>query len=163
MAATDVDLGRLRKAFEELPSGDLTLIEALLSQDVLWLGDDSMGESPSKCQGRLETMAMIRANLGALADLELGEVRQARDGVVVEFKSKSLATGHTFRLLTVADGQVVKMQVFTGEEAALREAHEPELDEHSADIGLEPGGWDDTGAGEDGDSTFNHPGDGGPG
>ena len=39
----DIDLGSLRKAFEELPSGDLNLIEALLSQDVLWLADDSTG------------------------------------------------------------------------------------------------------------------------
>ena len=163
MAATDVDLGRLRKAFEELPSGDLTLIEALLSQDVLWLGDDSIGESPSKCQGRLQTMAMIRANLGVLADLELGEVRQARDGVVVEFKSKSLPSGHTFRLLTVTDGNIVQMRVFPGEEAALREAHEPELGERSADIGPGSVGWDDTGAEGDRSSTFNHPGDGGPG
>jgi hypothetical protein len=163
MAAADVDLGRLRKAFEELPSGDLTLIEALLSQDVLWLADDSTGGPPSKYHGRLETMAMIRANLGALADLELGEVRQARDGVVVEFKSKSLPTGHTFRLLTVTDGNIVQMRVFLGEEAALGEAHEPELGERSADIGLGSGGWDDTGAEGDRSSTFNHPGDGGPG
>jgi hypothetical protein len=107
-------------------------------------------------------MAMIRSNLGALADLELGEVRQAGDGVVVEFKSKSLPSGHTFRLLTVTDGNM-QMRVFLGEEAALREAHEPDLGERSADIGLEAGGWDDTGAGGNRNSTFNHPGEGGPG
>jgi hypothetical protein len=159
----NIDLGSLREAFEELPSGDLNLIEALLNQDVLWLADDSTGGPPSKCHGRLEAMARIRSNLGALADLEMGEVRQAGDGVVVEFKSKSLPSGHTFRLLTVTEGNIVQMRVFLGEEAALREAHEPDLGERSADIGLGAGGWDDTGAGGDRDSTFNHPGDGGPG
>jgi hypothetical protein len=49
---------------------------------------------------------------------------------------------------------------FLSEEAALWEADEPDLGKCSANIGLGSRGWDDTGAGGNRNSTFNHPGDG---
>lgn len=159
----DMDLPSLSGAFEELPSGDLSLIEALLDEDVLWIADEATGGLPARCHGRADAMAMIKSKLGALPDLELGEVRQARDGVVLEFKSKSFPSGHTFRLLTMKDGNILQMQVFESEDRALRAPDEPNSTTRSDRVGQGMGGWDDTGTGEDRGSTFNHPGDGGPG
>jgi hypothetical protein len=159
----DLDTMNLKRAFEELPSGDLSLIEALLDEDVLWIADEATEGLQAECHGRAEAMAMIKSKLGGLPDLELGEVTQTRDGVVLEFKSKSFPAGHTFRLLTMKDGNVLQMQVFDSEDRALGAPDEPNITAGSDRVGQGMGGWDDTGTGEDRDSTFNHPGDGGPG
>jgi ketosteroid isomerase-like protein len=159
----DLDTANLRKAFDELPSGDLSLIEALLDEDVLWSADEATEGRQAESHGRAAAMAMVKSKLGALPDLELGEVRQARDGVVLEFKSKSFPSGHTFRLLTMKDGKVLQMKVFETEDRALGAPNQPTIIAGSDRVGQGIGEWDDTGTTDDRDSTINHPGDGGPG
>jgi ketosteroid isomerase-like protein len=120
--ATEGDVANLRAAYDALRGGDVAPLGQLMTEDIRWIGDSSLGDPPPQCNGRHEAMALIKraATRIPFRDLESIDISGDRVFAVARWQEGQGPEGRerVFSLLTMRDGRIVRMQDFFDRRAA---------------------------------------------
>lgn len=125
--AADLDL--LRRAWEAIRVGDLSVVEAALDHDARWR---AVTDGPMNCEGRREIMAVLGRNVTAGLRGEIEEMTQEGPCVLVGFRPelargnvRPLDDGIAYVVVTMRDRRIVELKGCADRRAGLFYLHGP--------------------------------------
>jgi ketosteroid isomerase-like protein len=127
--ATKEDVVRLRAAYEAMRSGDVTPLAELMDEKVRWIGIERLGEPRPECNGREEASSVLKHALERMPARDIETIAIAGDRILAVANWKQdegpHAVSRVYNLLTMRDGQIVKMEDFLDPAAAERALSSP--------------------------------------